>query len=113
MNGTHTFYLSSYDGSNLYVNNALVVNNNGVGSTKYGAPTLREKSGDVTLGVGFHSIRIDYFSTSKGKSSQYRDYTGLGLYYAADGMGKIKVRVRVRVKVRVMLHRVSRDRSRS
>lgn len=56
----YTFYLTSDDGSNLYIDNALVVGNDGQHSimTKYFSAVLAE---------GTHPIRVDYF---QGPSDQ-------------------------------------------
>jgi hypothetical protein len=52
--GNYTFFLSSDDGSKLYINGNLVVDNDGShGKT--------EKSGTVKLGIGKHRIVIEYF----------------------------------------------------
>jgi len=53
--GTYTFYTSSDDGSNLYINNTLVVNNDGLHGTT-------EKSGTYTFdSVGIYPFRADYY----------------------------------------------------
>lgn len=52
--GIYTFYTSSDDGSNLYIGNTLVVNNDG-------AHAAQEMSGQIGLKAGLHSIYVDYF----------------------------------------------------
>ncbi len=52
--GTYTFYLESDDGSRLFINGREVVNNGGVHG-------MVEKSGEISLTVGEHEIRLDYF----------------------------------------------------
>lgn len=52
--GTYKFYTSSDDGSRLYIDGNLVVNNDGAHSTS-------EKSGSVVLQPGIHSITVTYF----------------------------------------------------
>ena len=52
--GRYTFELSSDDGSQLYVNGSLVVDNDGI------HPTMR-KRGSVKLGTGIHPVEIHYF----------------------------------------------------
>ncbi len=52
--GLYTFSLLSDDGSRLYIDDALVIDNDGV------HPPL-EKRGDVNLTGGVHSIRVSYF----------------------------------------------------
>lgn len=57
--GIYTFYTNSDDGSKLFINNELVVDNGG-----YHGGTL--KKGQVALKKGFHNIRITYFQGSGG-----------------------------------------------
>jgi predicted esterase len=53
--GTYTFYTNSDDGSKLYINNTLVVNNDGL----HGAT---QKSGAYTFGqAGVYPFRVDYY----------------------------------------------------
>jgi len=52
--GEYGFSLTSDDGSNLYIDGELVVDNDGVHST-------RERSGTVRLSRGVHDIRVSYF----------------------------------------------------
>lgn len=52
--GLYTFYTSSNDGSRLYINDQLVVDNDG-------AHSRREKSGTVSLAVGKAKLTLDYF----------------------------------------------------
>ena len=52
--GQYTFYTTSDDGSNLYIDNVLVVNNDGL----HGAT---EKSGTIGLKAGKHAISVGYF----------------------------------------------------
>lgn len=52
--GTKTFVLSSDDGSKLYIDGELLIDNDGTHETV----TLQ---GDIDLGLGLHEIRIDYF----------------------------------------------------
>ncbi|MGF1637241.1 MAG: alkaline phosphatase family protein [Cyclobacteriaceae bacterium] len=53
--GKYVFYTSSDDGSKLFVNNQLVVNNDG----DHG---LMHKAGSIRLKPGMHEIRIEYFN---------------------------------------------------
>jgi hypothetical protein len=55
--GTYKFFTASDDGSRLYINNTLVVENGGV-------HRLRERVGSIILPVGYHAIRVDYFQAS-------------------------------------------------
>jgi hypothetical protein len=52
--GEYTFYLNSDDGSKLYVDDQLVIDNDGDHS-------LLELSGATTLSAGKHKLRIDFF----------------------------------------------------
>ena len=52
--GTYTFYLESNDGSRLYIDAKLVVDNDG----QHGAI---EKQGDITLTAGRHPFQVQYF----------------------------------------------------
>jgi len=59
--GIYTFYTNSNDGSQLFINDRLVVDNNG----EHGA---REKSGEIQLDSGKHTIRVTYFQSGGGKT---------------------------------------------
>jgi hypothetical protein len=52
--GDYDFSLTSDDGSNLYIDGELVVDNDGIHQT-------RERSGTVRLSRGVHDIRVSYF----------------------------------------------------
>jgi hypothetical protein len=54
VDGQYTFYTTSDDGSNLYIDNVLVVNNDGLHSA-------RELSGVIGLQAGKHAISVGYF----------------------------------------------------
>ncbi len=56
---TFSFTLASDDGSHLYVDDKLLINNDG-------AHTIRSAVSDVPLTQGTHSIRVDYWQGSKG-----------------------------------------------
>nr|WP_214460567.1 alkaline phosphatase family protein [Flavihumibacter fluvii] len=53
--GKYTFYLQSDDGSNLYIDNKEVVNNDG-------SHGVIEAGGAVQLEKGKHAIRVEYFN---------------------------------------------------
>ena len=57
--GTYTFYTSSDDGSQLYIDGKLVVNNDGLHSA-------RERSGQQYLSAGNHSIKVTFFEKTGG-----------------------------------------------
>ena len=52
--GIYTFHTTSNDGSQLFIGDQLVVDNNGTHSA-------REASGPIALAQGYHPIRVDYF----------------------------------------------------
>ncbi|HAV63127.1 MAG TPA: hypothetical protein DCY13_12275, partial [Verrucomicrobiales bacterium] len=58
--GEYTFHTSSDDGSRLYIDGELVVNNDGEHGTT-------ERSGKVTLTKGDHGIRVTYFELGGGE----------------------------------------------
>ncbi|MAU71199.1 MAG: hypothetical protein CML04_03810 [Pseudozobellia sp.] len=66
--GVYTFYLRSDDGSKLYINKELVVDNSGSHSAE-------TKKGLVALKKGFHPIQIDYFEDFLGEELQL-EYSG-------------------------------------
>ena len=53
--GDVTFFLSSDDGSRLFVNGTLVVNDPDL-------HPMRERSGTINLTTGYHDIRIEFFN---------------------------------------------------
>jgi parallel beta-helix repeat protein len=57
--GQYTFYTNSDDGSNLYIDNVLVVNNDGLHAST-------EKSGTIGLKAGYHAISVGYFQQAGG-----------------------------------------------
>ena len=52
--GPYMFFLKSDDGSNLYIDDHLIVNNDGIHSAQ-------EKSAAMELSGGIHTIRVSYF----------------------------------------------------
>ncbi|WP_328653928.1 ricin-type beta-trefoil lectin domain protein [Micromonospora sp. NBC_00330] len=59
--GSYTFRLSSDDGSKLSIDNAVVINHDGL----HGATPPKE--GTVTLTAGLHPLRIDHFERGGGQ----------------------------------------------
>ncbi len=55
----YNFYLSSDDGSSLYIDDKLVIGHDGLHG-------MTEKKGTVALAAGFHSIRIEFFEKTGG-----------------------------------------------
>jgi hypothetical protein len=67
--GIYNFATTVNDGANLYINGALVVDNDGVHDGEKDEPW--QKRGNIALQKGRHPIRVDYFeSGGKGKSLQ-------------------------------------------
>lgn len=58
--GNYTFHLLSDDGSKLYIDGKLIIDNDGFHGEI-------EKKGNVELPKGKHSIRIDYFDNTNGE----------------------------------------------
>jgi hypothetical protein len=56
----YCFHTASDDGSKLYIDDVLVVNNDG-------RHVSTEKSGDVALKAGMHKVRLDYFQNWGGE----------------------------------------------
>ena len=67
--GEYFFYTSTNDGSNLYINDKLVVNNDGLHA-------VRQVSGKVYLKKGRHKMRFEYFQEGGTKT--------LSVYYKSD-----------------------------
>ena len=69
--GIYTLYTASDDGSKLYLDGKLVVDNDG----QHG---VAEESGQVALKAGLHPIRIEYFEHGGGESLAFL-YEGPGI----------------------------------
>jgi len=69
--GTYTFFTDSDDGSRLWINGKLIVNNGGL-------HTRRERSGKIALPAGKHNIRVDYFQSTKASKLLVK-YKGPGI----------------------------------
>jgi hypothetical protein len=54
---TYTFYLTSDDGAKLYIDGTLRVDNDGI-------HTVRERSASLSLSVGTHTVRVDYYDAT-------------------------------------------------
>ncbi|MEZ5195645.1 MAG: PA14 domain-containing protein [Bacteroidales bacterium] len=74
--GVYRFYTESDDGSNLYIDDSLVVENDGL----HGMET---KKGEIPLSKGLHKIRVKYFEKNGGDD--------LKIYIDGPGIKKIKV----------------------
>ena len=71
--GVYGFYLGSDDGSRLYIDDSLAVDNDGLHS-------MNEQIGVVPLAAGMHSVRIGFFQKTGG--------VGLNLSYKGPGIEK-------------------------
>ncbi|WP_017730391.1 PKD domain-containing protein [Nafulsella turpanensis] len=69
--GTYFFYTDSDEGSKIYINDRLVVNNDGVHKSKV-------VYNDVELSSGLHKIRVEYFENS-GNEKLFASYKGPGV----------------------------------
>jgi putative heme-binding domain-containing protein len=74
--GKYTFHLSSDDGSRLYLDGKLVVNNDGLHG-------MGDKNGSVDLSAGPHAIVVTYFDNGGGD--------GLNLSWSGPGIKKQKI----------------------
>ncbi len=72
--GEYTFYTTSADGSKLYINEQLVVDNDGIHAA-------REESGEIMLPAGRQKLRVEYFVHD-------RDDALLEVRYAGPGISK-------------------------
>ena len=71
--GKYTFYIGSDDGSKFYINNQLLINNDGLHA-------FEEKSAEVTLKKGLLPIRVEYFQGNYGQ--------GLSVDFSSDKIPK-------------------------
>lgn len=58
--GDYTFYTISDDGSRLYINGSMVVDNDGLHGSQ-------ERTGVITLAAGAHELVVDYFEAAGGE----------------------------------------------
>ncbi len=69
--GEYQFYLSSDDGSKLFINNQEIINNDG-------SHSMKEVSAKITLPAGKHPLKIHYFN-KWGTNLLKLDYEGPGI----------------------------------
>ncbi len=62
--GRYQFATRSDDGSQLWIDNTLVVDNGGSHGAQY-------KSGNIELNAGFHKVRLDYFQDGGSRALQF------------------------------------------
>ncbi len=78
--GVYTFYSNSDDGSQLFIQNQLVVDNDGTHG-------MIEKSGAIALKKGFHVFQLNYFQgRGKGESGK-----GLQVRFSGPGIAKQEI----------------------
>ena len=70
--GTYEFFLRSNDGSRLFIDNQMVIDNDGPHSAD------SEKQGQVELSEGMHPIRLHYFQAGGGMFLELK-YAGSGV----------------------------------
>ncbi len=67
--GNYTFYLNSDDGSRLYIDGALVIDNDGQHQAQspdpQDSPNSGQKEATIYLAKGNHDLRLDYFQGPK------------------------------------------------
>jgi len=69
--GIYIFYVSSDEGSRLYIGDSLIVSNDGLHS-------VQERSGQIGLKAGLHYIRVEYFEKSMSQELAV-SYEGPGI----------------------------------
>lgn len=74
--GKYTFYIASDDGSRIYLNDKLLVNNDGLHG-------MAEKSAAVELPAGVHNLIVTYFDNGGGD--------GLNVAWQGPGFNKQKI----------------------
>ena len=71
--GLYTFYLASNDGSRLFIDDFMLINNDN-------PHAVREKKGSVSLKAGYHKIKVKYFQLGGQRE--------LRLFWQGPGFGK-------------------------
>jgi len=69
--GRYTFYLNSDDGSKLWLDDTLLINNDGLHE-------MVEKSGTMTLTAGVHALRVEFFE-NEGTAGLVMSWAGPGI----------------------------------
>ncbi|MCX6220069.1 MAG: PA14 domain-containing protein, partial [Bacteroidia bacterium] len=70
--GVYEFFLRSNDGSQLFIDNQMVIDNDGSHSAD------SEKQGKIELSEGMHPIRLHYFQAGGGMFLELK-YAGSGI----------------------------------
>ncbi|NML19426.1 hypothetical protein HHL16_01010 [Pseudoflavitalea sp. G-6-1-2] len=76
VDGIYTFYLTSDDGSRMFIDGKPLVDNNGLHGEI-------EKGNDIPLGKGFHSIKVQYFQSGGGDN--------LEVHWKGPGIPKMRI----------------------
>ena len=71
--GQYTFYTNSDDGSKLYIDDGIIVSNDGVHNMQEGFGTISN------LAAGLHSIRVEYFQNGSTAFGLEVRYSGPGI----------------------------------
>ena len=74
--GSYTFYTSSDDGSRLWIDGNLIVDNDGLHA-------MQERSGQITLSAGQHLIVVGFFENGGGE--------GLTIQYSSSSISKRQI----------------------
>lgn len=69
--GNYTFYLASNEGSKLWLDGQLLINNDGLHA-------FLEKSATVNLTSGYHDLRVEFFENT-GNAGLQLSWSGLGI----------------------------------
>ncbi len=69
--GSYTLFISSDDGSRVYLDGALLINNDGLHG-------MQERSATVTLNAGYHHLRVEFFESGGGAGLEFR-WSGPGI----------------------------------
>ena len=69
--GVYTFHLKTNDGGGLWINDVMIVDNDG-------SHVSYDKSGRIALNPGFHTIKLEYFQQGRAKNLE-AEYEGTGI----------------------------------
>ncbi len=89
--GSYTFSLTSDDGSKLYVDDQLVVNNDGIHGPATATGAINLLGQENGAGLGNHTIRVEFFEASGGGHLvvQWQKTTGARLFGYRDFGGNV------------------------
>jgi autotransporter-associated beta strand protein len=69
--GTYTLFINSDDGSRVYLDGAVVIDNDGLHG-------MQERSVTLSLAAGFHQLRVDFFENTGGCGLEF-SWSGPGI----------------------------------